>query len=326
MTGGENLIEVRNLVKRYGDTLAVNDISFTFDKGKIYGFLGPNGAGKSTTMNIMTGYLSPTEGEVLVDGEDIIDEPEKAKRKIGYLPEIPPLYSDQTVREYLNFSAALKYIPRAQRKKDVDKVMDLCKIRQMENKLTHNLSKGYRQRVGLAQALIGMPEIIILDEPSVGLDPKQVVEMRELISGLRRDHIVILSSHILSEVAAVCDEVVIISNGKLVADDSLKNLSEKRSKNKYLNMTVSGNKAQIEEHLKSVLKNLSFTVRPSAEGQGYDVLATVPVDSDYREQLFYEMANAKLPIIRMNQDELSLEDIFLQLTGNAGSAKKGAGK
>ena len=203
------MITVTNLVKRYGNHIAVDHLSFTVEKGQIYGFLGPNGAGKSTTMNVITGYLAFNEGEILIDGHNIMEEPEEAKKCIGYLPEIPPLYPDMTVKEYLDFAADLKKIPAVQKKEQVEQVMKLVKVADMEQRLIKNLSKGYRQRVGLAQAMLGDPEILILDEPTVGLDPKQIIEIRELIRDLGKTHTVILSSHILSEVSAVCDYVMI---------------------------------------------------------------------------------------------------------------------
>ena len=220
------MIEVRNLVKKYGSHMAVNHLNFTIEKGKIYGFLGPNGAGKSTTMNMITGYIASTEGEILIDGHNILEEPEEAKKKIGYLPEIPPLYVDMTVSEYLKFVAELKSIPKEKRSGNINEVMSTTKLQSVKDRLIKNLSKGYRQRVGLAQALLGYPEIIILDEPTVGLDPKQIIEIRDLIKSLGNKHTVILSSHILSEVSAVCDHVLIIDKGKLVASDTPENLSK----------------------------------------------------------------------------------------------------
>ena len=219
------MIEVTNLVKKYGKHTAVNNISFTVKEGEILGFLGPNGAGKSTTMNMITGYIASTEGTVTIDGHDILEEPEKAKKFIGYLPEQPPLYFDMTVLEYMKFAADLKKIPKDKKKAMIEEVMDMVKITDMKNRLIKNLSKGYRQRVGLAQAILGYPEVIILDEPTVGLDPKQIIEIRDLIKSLKKKHTVILSSHILSEVSAVCDYVLIISHGKLVASDTPDNPS-----------------------------------------------------------------------------------------------------
>ncbi len=218
------MVEVKDLVKKYGQHVAVDHLSFTVEQGNIYGFLGPNGAGKSTTMNIMTGYLGATEGKVLIDGHDIVEEPELAKRSIGYLPEIPPLYIDMTVSEYLKFAAALKKIPKEEQGEAIAQVVELTKLEDVQGRLIKNLSKGYKQRVGLAQAVLGFPEIIILDEPTVGLDPKQIIEIRELIRGLAESHTVILSSHILAEVREVCNYIMIISNGKLVASDTPENL------------------------------------------------------------------------------------------------------
>ena len=219
------MIEINHLVKKYGDHIAVNDLSLNIESGKIYGFLGPNGAGKSTTMNIITGYLGATSGEVKINGFDVLAQPEEAKKCVGYLPELPPLYMDMTVLEYMNFVAELKQIPKDKRKSSVKEVMELTKIMDMKDRLIRNLSKGYRQRVGFAQAVIGYPEVIILDEPTVGLDPKQSIEIRELIKKLGEKHTVILSSHILSEISAVCDHIFIISKGKLVASDSTENLT-----------------------------------------------------------------------------------------------------
>ena len=218
------VIEINNLVKKYGDHVAVDDLSLTVEPGKIYGFLGPNGAGKSTTMNIITGYLGATSGKVKINGHDIFKEPEEAKKCIGYLPEIPPLYVDMTVREYLDFVAELKKLEKSLRKRYVEEAMETTGITDVSNRMIRNLSKGYRQRVGFAQAILGYPEIIILDEPTVGLDPKQIIEIRELIRKLGEKHTVILSSHILTEISAVCDHVFIISKGKLVASDATENL------------------------------------------------------------------------------------------------------
>ena len=239
------MIEVKNLVKRYGDHTAVDHLSFQIEKGKIYGFLGPNGAGKSTTMNIITGYIASTEGTVSIDGHDILEEPEKARKCIGYLPEQPPLYFDMTVLEYMRFAADLKKIPKNKKNEMIEEVMDRVKITDMKNRLIKNLSKGYRQRVGLAQAILGYPDVIILDEPTVGLDPKQIIEIRDLIKDLRQKHTVILSSHILSEVSAVCDYVLIISHGKLVASDTPENLSKLAAGSNNLSLVVKGDKEKI---------------------------------------------------------------------------------
>ncbi|HIZ74033.1 MAG TPA: ABC transporter ATP-binding protein, partial [Candidatus Mediterraneibacter stercoravium] len=246
------MIEVRNLVKKYGNHLAVDHLDFKIEDGRIYGFLGPNGAGKSTTMNIMTGYLGATEGEVLINGHDILKEPEEAKKHIGYLPELPPLYMDMTVREYLEFAAELKKIPKKKREDSVTEVEKLVKIKDVENRLIKNLSKGYRQRVGLAQAVLGFPEIIILDEPTVGLDPKQIIEIRELIRKLSERHTVILSSHILAEVREVCDHILIISKGKLVASDTPENLEKMMGDADTVEIETKASPSQIRELLKNI--------------------------------------------------------------------------
>ncbi len=234
------MIEIKHLTKKYGNNVAVEDLNLTLEPGHVYGFLGPNGAGKSTTMNIITGYIGASDGEVKINGYDINQEPEKAKSCIGYLPELPPVYGDMKVGEYLNFVAELKKLNKNTRVADIRQVMDLTKLHAMEKRLIRNLSKGYKQRVGLAQALLGMPEIIILDEPTVGLDPKQIIEIRELIASLREQHTVILSSHILQEISAVCDHVFIISNGRLVASDTMENLEEQMQGAQQLLLTVRG--------------------------------------------------------------------------------------
>ena len=261
------MIEVKNLVKRYGDHVAVNNLSFTVEEGQIYGFLGPNGAGKSTTMNIITGYLASTEGEVLINGHNILEEPEEAKKCIGYLPELPPVYTDMTVLEYLKFVAELKKIPKDQRKKQILEVMNLVKITDMQNRLIKNLSKGYKQRVGLAQAIIGYPEVIILDEPTVGLDPKQIIEIRELIRELAKKHTIILSSHILSEVSAVCNHIMIISKGKLVASDTPEGLMTLLKGGRQMKLSVLGEQSKVEELLRSMESVKDFSMQPPrAEG------------------------------------------------------------
>ena len=246
------MIEVNNLVKRYGNHTAVDHLSFKIEKGKIYGFLGPNGAGKSTTMNMITGYIASTEGTVKIDGHDILEEPEAAKKCIGYLPEQPPVYFDMTVLEYMKFVADLKKIPKDKKANMIEEVMDMVKISDMRNRLIKNLSKGYRQRVGLAEAIMGYPEVIILDEPTVGLDPKQIIEIRTLIKELKKKHTVILSSHILSEVSAVCDYVLIISHGKLVASDTPENLGKLAEGSNTLEMLIKGEKTQIRLALEGI--------------------------------------------------------------------------
>lgn len=308
------MIEVTNLTKKYGDHIAVDHLSFRVEKGQIYGFLGPNGAGKSTTMNIITGYLAATEGTVTIDGKDIQKDPEEAKRAIGYLPELPPLYVDMTVREYLDFVAELKKVPKKERKQQIDEVMEMTQIADMQQRLIRNLSKGYRQRVGLAQAILGYPEVIILDEPTVGLDPKQIIEIRDLIRKLGENHTVILSSHILSEVSAVCDHIMIIAHGKLVASDSPENLQKLMSGSMELNLEVKGSAAAV----KSALQEISQIDRIEENTEASKNVAKLKViskeNADIREQVFYALADAKLPILEMTHAEKSLEDIFLELT------------
>lgn len=308
------MIEVTNLTKKYGDHIAVDHLSFRVEKGQIYGFLGPNGAGKSTTMNIITGYLAATEGTVTIDGKDVQKDPEEAKRSIGYLPELPPLYVDMTVREYLEFVAELKKVPKKERKQQIDEVMEMTQITDMQQRLIRNLSKGYRQRVGLAQAILGYPEVIILDEPTVGLDPKQIIEIRDLIRKLGENHTVILSSHILSEVSAVCDHIMIIAHGKLVASDSPENLQKLMSGSMELNLEVKGSAAAV----KSALQEISQIDRIEENTEASKNVAKLKViskeNADIREQVFYALADAKLPILEMTHAEKSLEDIFLELT------------
>ena len=307
------MIEVKNLTKRYGKHLAVDDLSFTVEKGQIYGFLGPNGAGKSTTMNIMTGYLGATSGEILINGHDILREPQEAKKCIGYLPEQPPLYMEMTVWEYLNFAAELKKIPKDEVKKQIEKLAKLTRLEEVQNRLIHNLSKGYKQRVGLAQAILGFPEIIILDEPTVGLDPKQIIEIRELIRTLAKNHTVILSSHILAEVREVCDYIMIIAKGKLVASDTPENLENLMSGTGHVELEA---KTSMEK-ARAILKEIpqiskaeyqeetkeSVTVRIESEGQ-----------SDIREQLFFAFAKEGIPLLTLKLNKSTLEDIFLELT------------
>lgn len=309
------MIEVTNLTKRYGDHVAVDHLSFCVEKGQIYGFLGPNGAGKSTTMNILTGYLAASEGTVTIDGLDIQKEPEEAKKKIGYLPEIPPLYMDMTVEEYLRFVSELKKIPGKDRDGQVGKVMDLTGITDKKGRLIKNLSKGYRQRVGLAQAILGDPEVIILDEPSVGLDPKQMIEIRDLIRKLGEEHTIILSSHILSEVSAVCDRIMIIAQGKLVACDTPDGLKKLMEKSTELNLMVRGDSESVKNAL-SEMPELEKLEEEECNTPGCVKVKLISAENvDIREEVFYKLAGAKLPIMEMVTEEKSLEDIFLELTG-----------
>lgn len=308
------MIEVRNLVKKYGNHLAVDHLNFTVESGQIYGFLGPNGAGKSTTMNIMTGYLGATEGEVLINGHNILDEPEAAKHFIGYLPEMPPLYVDMKVREYLTFVAELKKIPKAEREDQIDKVIDMVQLKDVEERLIRNLSKGYKQRVGLAQAILGFPEIIILDEPTVGLDPKQIIEIRQLIRELAKEHTVILSSHILAEIQEVCDYIMIISKGHLVASDTPENLEKTLSNQRQTELVVKGEMETVQQILESLegLRNVEVT-EGKEEGTTHAVF-TSKQGTDSREAMFYAFAEAKCPLLQIVDSQTSLEDVFLELT------------
>ncbi len=316
------MIEVNNLVKRYGDHTAVDHLSFKIEKGKIYGFLGPNGAGKSTTMNIITGYIASTEGTVSIDGHDILEEPEKAKKCIGYLPEQPPLYFDMTVLEYMRFAADLKKIPKDKKNEMIEEVMDTVKITDMKNRLIKNLSKGYRQRVGLAQAILGYPEVIILDEPTVGLDPKQIIEIRDLIKNLKQKHTVILSSHILSEVSAVCDYVLIISHGKLVASDTPENLSKLAAGSNNLSLVVKGDKEKIRILLGEISGVRDISIEGSGEEGEWNVKLTTEEHTDIREDVFFKMAENRYPILEMQSKKVSLEEIFLELTEDGAGQKK----
>ena len=314
------MIEVNNLVKRYGDHTAVDHLSFKIEKGKIYGFLGPNGAGKSTTMNMITGYIASTEGTVRIDGHDILEEPEAAKKCIGYLPEQPPLYFDMTVLEYMKFVADLKKIPKDKKATMIEEVMDMVKISDMRNRLIKNLSKGYRQRVGLAEAIMGYPEVIILDEPTVGLDPKQIIEIRTLIKDLKKKHTVILSSHILSEVSAVCDYVLIISHGKLVASDTPENLGKLAEGSNTLEMLIKGEKSQIKQALESIEGVNSVTIEKDEKQNLWSAKVSTEENNDIREKVFYKMSDINSPIYEMKSKKVSLEEIFLELTASEKTA------
>lgn len=316
------MIEVRNLVKKYGNHLAVDHLNFTVEKGKIYGFLGPNGAGKSTTMNMLTGYIASTEGDILIDGHNILDEPEEAKRKIGYLPELPPLYQDMTVLEYLRFAAELKSLPKEKRENYIKEVMSTTKVDNVKHRLIKNLSKGYKQRVGLAQALLGYPEVIILDEPTVGLDPKQIIEIRDLIKSLGEKHTVILSSHILSEVSAVCDYVLIIDRGKLVASDSPENLSRVMSGANSLEITVKGTEEEIRKALDMVENLQEVIYHQSLVPGACDFTIKVQGEQDMRENIFFALAEVKCPLLKMQSTNMTLEEVFLKLTDDRRSVRE----
>lgn len=308
------MIEVRNLTKKYGDHFAVQDISFSLEKGKIYGLLGPNGAGKSTTMNIMTGYIAATSGEVIIEGHDIFKEAEEAKKHIGYLPEIPPLYMDMTVWEYLFTVADLKGVPKSERKSMIGDVMEKVMITNMKDRLIKNLSKGYKQRVGIAQTLIGNPDIIILDEPTVGLDPKQIIEIRTLIKQLGEDHTVLISSHILSEIGAVCDNVVIINKGHLVVSDSTENLEKLFKGQDILCLSAQGELEKIQNILREFPALSIADMKEAEEAETYRFQLKVQDQADYRKQLFFRFAEAGIPLLEISRAGMSLEDIFLEIT------------
>ena len=311
-------IEVTNLVKDYGNHHAVKGISFTVGEGQIVGLLGPNGAGKSTTMNIMTGYISATSGNVKIGEYDMLEQPLKAKKLIGYLPEMPPLYEEMTVSEYLDFVCSLKGIrKKKERKEAVAEVEEAVRITDVKGRLIKNLSKGYKQRVGLAQALIGNPPLLILDEPTVGLDPNQIIEIRSLIKKLGEKHTIILSSHILSEVNAICDYVLIIDQGHLVAEDTPEHLAEHFADKNRILLSVKGEKDRIEEALEESEYIASYEVTGENEGV-LDVTAETTGKEDIRDALFFEFADKKLPIVKMEMETLSLEDVFLKLTGKEG--------
>lgn len=308
------MIEIKNLVKKYGNTVAVDNISFTVKKGEILGLLGPNGAGKSTTMNIMTGYLSATSGEVIVDGFDILENPVETKKKIGYLPEIPPLYVDMTVYEYLNFVYELKKVSDEDKDKHISKIMNTVKISDVKDRLIANLSKGYKQRVGLAQAMIGNPEVLILDEPTVGLDPMQIIEIRDVIRKLGKHHTVILSSHILQEVQAVCERVVIINKGKIAAIDSPNNLAKTLSNENKFSLRVAGDERTTLDIIREIdgIKHVKSLGRK--EKDTIDFLIEAEPNIDVRPLIFTALAKENLPILSMQTVDLSLEDIFLEVT------------
>ena len=304
------MIEVRNLTKKYGDHFAVQDISFSLEKGKIYGLLGPNGAGKSTTMNIMTGYIAATSGEVIIEGHDIFKEAEEAKKH----PEIPPLYMDMTVWEYLFTVADLKGVPRSERKSMITDAMEKVMITNMKDRLIKNLSKGYKQRVGIAQTLIGNPDIIILDEPTVGLDPKQIIEIRTLIKQLGEDHTVLISSHILSEIGAVCDHVVIINKGHLVVSDSTENLEKLFKGQDILCLSAQGELEKIQNILREFPALSIADMKEAEEAETYRFQLKVQDQADYRKQLFFRFAEAGIPLLEISRAGMSLEDIFLEIT------------
>ncbi len=312
---GSALIEVSHLTKRYGDHIAVSDLSFTVEKGQIYGFLGPNGAGKTTTMNIMTGCLAATSGEVKIGGYDIFEEAGQAKRLIGYLPEQPPLYPDRTPREYLTFVARAKGVPARDLPEQIGRVMAVTQITDMADRLIRNLSKGYKQRVGIAQALLGDPEVIILDEPTVGLDPRQIIEIRELIQELGKTHTVILSSHILSEVRAVCQTILILSNGKLVACDTPENLETLFAGHATLRLTADGDTEKLQSILSGVRDIRIGHIEPRGDGTVSARLECGASDPQAAcREIFFAFAKAGSALLELSAEKASLEDVFIELT------------
>ena len=310
------MIEVKHLTKKYGTHLAVDDLSFTIEKERIYGFLGPNGAGKSTTMNIMTGYIGASSGDVIINGHNILEEPEKAKKCIGYLPEIPPLYLDMTVSEYLYFAAELKKIPKADRNAQVIKVMELIKLVDMKDRLIKNLSKGYRQRTGLAAAILDFPDIIILDEPTVGLDPKQIIEIRELIRTFAKDHTVILSSHILAEVQEICDDILIISKGKLIAEGSPDELEELTHGKETIELTILADETSVKQVLSDFSDIDDVNWLDTSEHSCHIQINTNKDSQEICVDLSLKFTQKKMPVTQMFVNKATLEDIFLELTGD----------
>ncbi|MBQ8120120.1 MAG: ATP-binding cassette domain-containing protein [Ruminococcus sp.] len=306
------MIEVKNITKKYGAQKALDDVSFSVDDGEILGFLGPNGAGKSTAMNIITGYISATSGSVLIDGKDVLEQPQQTRKNMGYLPEIPPLYEDMTVKEYLYFIYDLKKckLPKISHMKDI---CSLIGLNDVYGRLIKNLSKGYRQRVGFAQALVGDPKILILDEPTVGLDPKQIVEIRDLIKKLGKRHTVILSSHILPEVQAVCDRIVVINRGKIVADDTEENILAGFDDEKNIYLTAQGDKQSVLDSLEAISGVQKVTCR-KAKGGNLDIVIKTAGECDIRKAVFESAASGGWAILEMHSSKPTLEEIFIRLT------------
>ena len=310
------MIEIKNLTKFYGNNAAVKNISFTVKDHEILGFLGPNGAGKSTTMNIITGYLPSSGGKVLIGGTDIAENPSEAKRKIGYLPEIPPVYPDMKVKEYLKFAAGIKGIKGAEKKAQVEDAMEKLKIKDMENRLIRNLSKGYKQRVGFAQALLGNPEYLILDEPTVGLDPSQVVEVRNLIMSLKKDHTIILSSHILQEIQAVCERVVIISHGEIRAMDTIKHLEDSMGTSVVINIKAEGDREKISACISSVA-GIGSVTEVIPEGGNVNTYKISAENDDVRKDILSALVKNDISVSEVSSERPSLEEVFVQLTASA---------
>jgi len=315
------MIEVKNIVKKYGDKYAVNDVSFKIETGEIVGFLGPNGAGKSTTMNILTGYLSANSGTAVIDGIDILEDPTAAKRLIGFLPEQPPLYMDMTVKEYLNFVYDLKGC-KFPRKEHLAEICELIKITDVYNRMIKNLSKGYRQRVGFAQALVGNPPVLILDEPTVGLDPRQIIEIRNLIQRLGKKHTVILSTHILQEVQAVCDRIIVINKGQLIADGTADTITYKTAGNRRLVARIAGGRTEIKKALRA-MDGILFVDDLGQKEQGtFDYLIESEPGVDIRKPLFRMLAERSWVLMGLKSMDMSLEDVFVNLITNEGGVEE----
>ena len=309
------MVEVKKLTKNYGNIKAVDNISFTVGEGEILGFLGPNGAGKSTTMNIITGYISSTSGTVTIDGKEILENPKEAKAKIGYLPEIPPLYTDMTVKKYLEFMFDLKKV-KLPKKEHIEEVMRLVRITEQADRIIKNLSKGYRQRVGFAQALLGNPPVLILDEPTVGLDPMQIIEIRKLIKSLGKKHTIILSSHVLSEISATCDRILVISNGKIVADAKTDELSSSTAGEEKLALVVEGAASDIISAVKNIPAVIRVNKISEKNGNSAKYMVEYEKDHDVRRDVFNAMARIGCPILDMQSGNETLEEMFLKLTAN----------
>ena len=310
------MVEVKNLTKNYGSIKAVDNISFTVGEGEILGFLGPNGAGKSTTMNMITGYISSTSGTVTIDGKEILENPREAKTKIGYLPEIPPLYTDMTVKKYLEFMFDLKKV-KLPKKKHIEEVMRLVRITEQADRIIKNLSKGYRQRVGFAQALLGNPPVLILDEPTVGLDPQQIIEIRKLIKSLGKKHTIILSSHVLSEISATCDRILVISNGKIVADAKTDELSSSTAGEEKLALVVEGSASDITSAIKNIPAVIRVNKISDKGGSSAKYMVEYEKDCDIRRDVFNAMARIGCTILDMQSGNETLEEMFLKLTAKS---------
>lgn len=315
------MITVSNLTKKYGDKYALDDISFSVREGEVLGFLGPNGAGKSTTMNIITGYTAPSEGTVTVDGFSILESPAEVKKRIGYLPEIPPLYLDMIVRDYLDFVYELKKVQTDNKEQHIQEIINTVRIDSVKKRKIGNLSKGYRQRVGLAGALIGNPKVLILDEPTVGLDPKQIIEIRNVIKDIGKKRTVILSSHILSEISAVCDRVLIINRGKLVAEDTPENLAGRMGSKTKLFLRVAGDKAKAEEIFGAFDNISNVNCVGGADGE-YEFEMETTMNAEDKKKLFFAFAEKSIPILTQKELDFSLEDIFLTLTDTSDKEEK----